>query len=92
MYQTIKNVPVWGEPLQDAVTQALTVAKRAEKVALMADHHVGYAMPIGGVAAYAGAISPSGVGYDVSCGNKAILLDADANDVRRHIKNIINNI
>lgn len=92
MYQTIKNVPVWGEPLQDAVTQALTVAKRAEKVALMADHHVGYAMPIGGVAAYAGAISPSGVGYDISCGNKAVLLDADANDVRRHIKGIMDDV
>lgn len=67
MYQIIDGVPVWGEPLADAVEQAKTVAKRADSVALMADHHIGYAMPIGGVAAYGEQISPSGVGYDISC-------------------------
>ncbi|NJQ98579.1 MAG: hypothetical protein HC784_15300 [Hydrococcus sp. CSU_1_8] len=92
MYQTIKNVPVWGEPLEDAVNQAVTVAKRAEQVVLMADHHIGYAMPIGGVAAYQGQISPSGIGYDISCGNKAVLLDADAAEVRRDIKSIMDAI
>jgi RNA-splicing ligase RtcB len=39
---------------------------------LCADHHPGYSQPIGGGIAYAGHISPSGVGYDIGCGNKAV--------------------
>lgn len=35
---------------------------------LCADGHKGYSQPIGGVVAYREAISPSGVGYDISCG------------------------
>jgi tRNA-splicing ligase RtcB len=38
---------------------------------LCADHHVGYSQPIGGAIAYEGYVSPSGVGYDIGCGNKA---------------------
>src|SRR5213595_139128 len=38
---------------------------------LCADHHPGYSQPIGGGIAYEGYISPSGVGYDIGCGNKA---------------------
>src|SRR5512134_203358 len=47
----------------------------AEFGVLCADHHPGYAQPIGGAVAYEGYISPSGVGYDVGCGNKAALTD-----------------
>jgi tRNA-splicing ligase RtcB (3'-phosphate/5'-hydroxy nucleic acid ligase) len=39
---------------------------------LCADHHPGYSQPIGGGIAYEGYISPSGVGYDIGCGNKAV--------------------
>ncbi|MCE7989742.1 MAG: RtcB family protein [Caldilinea sp. CFX5] len=92
MYQIVDNVPVWGEPLQDAVNQAVTVGKRAEAVALMADHHVGYAMPIGGVAAYGEHISPSGAGFDIACGNKAVLLNAPASEVRPFIKEIMDDV
>lgn len=45
---------------------------------LMADGHLGYSMPIGGVVAYPQHISPSGVGYDIGCGNLAIKTDVDA--------------
>lgn len=76
----------------DAVRQAETCARRAEAFALMADHHIGYAMPIGGVAAYVEHISPSGVGFDISCGNKAVLLDADAAAVRANIRAIMDDI
>src|SRR5437762_9857890 len=38
---------------------------------LCADHGPGYSRPIGGGIAYEGYVSPSGVGYDVGCGNKA---------------------
>src|SRR6478672_9074494 len=50
---------------------------------LCADHHPGYSQPIGGGIAYEGYVSPSGVGYDIGCGNKAArtelkLADLDA--------------
>jgi tRNA-splicing ligase RtcB (3'-phosphate/5'-hydroxy nucleic acid ligase) len=43
----------------------------AEYGVLCADHHPGYSQPIGGAVAYEGYVSPSGVGYDIGCGNKA---------------------
>ncbi len=91
-YRTIDGVPVWGAPLEDAVKQIVNCAGEAQGAALMADHHLGYAVPIGGVVAYEGRISPSGVGYDISCGNKAVLLDADAAEVEANIAAIMNSI
>jgi len=44
----------------------------AEHGVLCADHHPGYSQPIGGAIAYEGHVSPSGVGYDIGCGNKAV--------------------
>src|SRR5271170_7248704 len=58
----------------------------------MADAHKGYAVPIGGVVAYRDKISPSGVGFDIACGNKAVLTDADAGDVRENIATIMDDI
>ncbi len=92
--QLIDNtIPVWGDPIdEEALKQIRVCARSAEKVALMGDHHKGYAVPIGGVVAYKGRISPSGVGYDIACGNKAVLLDADVNDVRANISTIMDDI
>jgi len=42
---------------------------------LCADHHPGYSQPIGGGIAFEGHVSPSGVGYDIGCGNKAVRTD-----------------
>jgi tRNA-splicing ligase RtcB len=39
---------------------------------LCGDAHVGYAQPVGGVVAYDGMISISGVGFDIACGNMAV--------------------
>lgn len=61
--------------------QLAKVAERARKVALMADGHVGYVMPIGGVAAYDNAVSVVGVGFDIACGNAAIRTDRTLTDV-----------
>jgi tRNA-splicing ligase RtcB len=47
------------------------LAGGAEFGVLCADHHPGYSQPIGGGVAYEGYVSPSGVGYDIGCGNKA---------------------
>ncbi|HQU19730.1 MAG TPA: RtcB family protein, partial [Fimbriimonadaceae bacterium] len=68
--QIVEGIPVWGEPIQeDALKQMRTCALDARFVALMADHHVGYSVPIGGVVAYSHHVSPSGVGFDIACGN-----------------------
>lgn len=74
--RVIDGIPIFGTEVDEgALSQIKTCAQDAEKVALMADHHKGYAVPIGGVVAYKDAISPSGVGYDIGCGNKAVRLD-----------------
>ena len=46
-----------------------------QRAALMADGHLGYVMPIGGVAAYREQVSVVGVGFDIACGNAAIRTD-----------------
>jgi tRNA-splicing ligase RtcB len=53
----------------------------AEFGVLCADHHPGYSQPIGGGIAYEGYVSPSGVGYDIGCGNKAALTDLTRRDL-----------
>jgi tRNA-splicing ligase RtcB len=57
--------------------QLADVARRARHAALMADGHVGYVMPIGGVAAYDDQVSVVGVGFDIACGNAAIRTNLD---------------
>src|SRR5436853_275673 len=75
---------VFGSHEEKTLAQLADVASRAERAALMADGHVGYVMPIGGVAAYREQVSVVGVGFDIACGNAAIRTDlrADAFDRR----------
>jgi tRNA-splicing ligase RtcB len=53
----------------------------AEFGVLCADHHPGYSQPIGGAIAYEGYVSPSGVGYDIGCGNKAVRTELTHDDL-----------
>jgi tRNA-splicing ligase RtcB len=89
----IGDIPIWGDPIDEgALVQAQVCRRTSEHVAMMADHHLGYAVPIGGVVAYRDAISPSGVGFDIGCGNKAVRLDVPAADVVRDISKIMDSI
>ncbi len=72
---------IFGTHDENTRAQLGRVAERARKVALMADGHVGYVMPIGGVAAYENAVSVVGVGFDIACGNAAIRTDATLADL-----------
>jgi tRNA-splicing ligase RtcB (3'-phosphate/5'-hydroxy nucleic acid ligase) len=54
----------------------------AEYGVLCADHHPGYSQPIGGAVAYEGYVSPSGVGFDIGCGNKAVQTDLTRADLQ----------
>ncbi len=93
-YRTHDTIPVWGQLQDSALQQIKNCLKhdRAVSAALMADHHHGYVQPIGGVIAYHEAISPSGVGYDIACGNKAVRLDISAIETRNNISTIMSDI
>lgn len=66
---------IFGTHDANTLAQFRDVSSRAVRAALMADGHVGYVMPIGGVAAYRGRVSVVGVGFDIACGNAAIRTD-----------------
>ena len=51
----------------------------------MPDIHMGYGYPIGGVAAFDGAILPYAVGSDITCGVYAAPLKLDRNNISRDI-------
>jgi tRNA-splicing ligase RtcB len=68
-------VRIFGQHDEQTVRQFEDVRSRAVDAALMADGHVGYVMPIGGVAAYRDQVSVVGVGFDIACGNAAIRTD-----------------
>ena len=74
---------VFGTHDEKTLAQLSDVATRAQRVALMADGHLGYVMPIGGVAAYRNQVSVVGVGFDIACGNAAILTDRHIQDYSR---------
>ena len=67
------------------LTTCLAAAEAAEGYdlpgVLCADHHPGYSQPIGGVVAYQHHVSPSGVGYDIACGNMAAQTNVRAADI-----------
>src|SRR6186713_772410 len=72
---------IFGTHDENTLAQLTQVAQRARRVALMADGHQGYVMPIGGVAAYDNAVSVVGVGFDIACGNAAIRTDLTVADL-----------
>lgn len=93
--QIMDGIPVWGEPLPEAVDQMKEIMKHETSpafTALMADHHIGYSVPVGGVVAYDNAINVNGVGFDIACGNKAVLLDCDSMSVKNNIYRNMNEI
>src|SRR5205809_3967632 len=93
--ELIDGIAVFGDPVDKAALDQIRRTRAHPAVrgaALMADHHKGYAVPIGGVVAYENKISPAGVGFDIACGNKAVRLDVPAAEVRRKIKKIMDDI
>jgi tRNA-splicing ligase RtcB len=72
---------IFGQHDEQTIVQFQDVRERAVDAALMADGHVGYVMPIGGVAAYRDQVSVVGVGFDIACGNAAIRTDMTLSDI-----------
>lgn len=89
----LNNIPIWGDPDAETVLQMQEALKHeAYCGALMADHHIGYSVPIGGVIAYEGRICVNGVGFDIACGNKAVRVNADPDQVRSNIYRTMNEV
>src|SRR5699024_5096365 len=59
---------------------------------LCADVHYGYSQPVGGVVVYDGQISPSGVGFDIACGNKAVKTNLTHADIKHNMPAIMDTI
>src|SRR5215469_14988894 len=59
---------------------------------ICADGHLGYAQPVGGVIAYEGQISISGVGFDIGCGNMAARLDTPFAAIKDRVGAIIKDV
>lgn len=71
----MSNLHIFGSHEANTIRQAEDIAADAVHTALMPDGHFGYGMPVGGVAAYRNQVSGEGVGFDIACGNAAILTD-----------------
>jgi tRNA-splicing ligase RtcB len=91
--QMFDDIAVCGAPVDElALEQIRRCRPFVEKAAMMADHHGGMQVPIGGVIACREHVSVSAVGMDISCGNKAVRLDAPHNEVRKNISKIMDDI
>ena len=89
----IGNVTVFGQQDEWSRRQLDTcMTDEAVQGVLCADHHPGYSMPIGGVIAYDGHVSPSGVGYDIGCGNLAVRTNITHEDIARSVPRIMDEI
>src|SRR5213593_4336402 len=83
---------IFGTHEPQTLAQLRDVASRAERAALMADGHLGYVMPIGGVAAYRNQVSVVGVGFDIACGNAAIRTDLTRAQLVPHLSALADTI
>src|SRR5690625_590212 len=93
-YRIVNETVVFGDPDRATIDQIQRCAKPEQTVGsvLCADAHKGYSMPIGGVVAYAGLVSPSGVGYDIACGNKAVRTNLRVAEIRSDLPNIMDEV
>lgn len=68
----------WGDEIDDGAHDQMRQACRvpgAAAAALMADAHIGYGLPIGGVLAVENAVIPYAVGVDIACRMKLSVID-----------------
>lgn len=70
------EVKLWTEEIEKgAYRQIMNLSLHPyarQHIAMMADCHEGFGMPIGGVLATAGVVIPNAVGVDIGCGMSAV--------------------
>ncbi|WP_448377040.1 RtcB family protein [Fervidobacterium sp.] len=83
---------------EDAIQQIRNVATLpgiVKAAYAMPDIHWGYGFPIGGVAAFDvkdGVISPGGVGFDINCGVRMLVVEESSEIVQKNIETLIKRI
>lgn len=83
------GIPIlsWCEDIEDtAMRQALDLSRHSQTfhhVAIMADCHPGYGMPIGGVIACPESVIPYAVGVDIGCGMVAVRTGIEAEGLNK---------
>ncbi|MEI3612575.1 RtcB family protein [Pseudogracilibacillus sp. SO30301A] len=85
---------IFGNHEQDTIQQFNNCLETGNVVGgvLCADGHYGYSQPVGGVIVYDGQIPPSGVGYDIACGNKAVKTNLVYNDIKNNLSTIMDEV
>lgn len=89
------GVPIFNwayNPDQGAIIQAMNLAELSmvlERVAMMADAHQGYGVPIGTVFVAQDAVIPNAVGLDIGCSVTAIQFNLKAKDVQPKLQRIL---
>ncbi|MGL4463229.1 MAG: RtcB family protein [Planctomycetia bacterium] len=76
---------VWGKDLDPGSLRQMREACSlpvSRKGALMADAHIGYGLPIGGVLATENAVIPYAVGVDIACRMRLSITDLPVDDVK----------
>lgn len=90
-----EDLVIFGEHEEDTIKQMHAIIDyeiSPEHAVLCADGHIGYSVPVGGVVAYERAINVNGVGFDIACGNKAVRLDCNADEVKGNIYRTMNEV
>lgn len=88
-----KDIKIWGQEDPETVSQLREAMKYGgEYGCLMADHHLGYSVPIGAVIAYEAGVCVNGVGFDIGCGNKCVRVGLKGDDLRKDIYRTMNEI
>jgi tRNA-splicing ligase RtcB len=85
IYATEALVVQMDEKVREQITNVATLPGIQRASYAMPDAHWGYGFPIGGVAAFdpddGGVISAGGVGFDISCGVRAVITGLTAQQI-----------
>jgi tRNA-splicing ligase RtcB (3'-phosphate/5'-hydroxy nucleic acid ligase) len=101
MQTTNPDIKIYGEIGRDIDPEAYNQLEKACELpvaiagSLLPDAHVGYALPVGGVAALDNAVSPAFVGFDITCRMKMSILDIapdEFEDVRESMAKILDGV
>src|SRR6056297_331463 len=80
----------WGDDIDEGSHRQMQQAcclPSARGAALMADAHIGYGLPIGGVLALEDAVVPYAVGVDIACRMKMSVLDMPVDSLESNFEN-----
>ncbi len=92
IYATEALIRDMDDKVAEQLTNVATLPGIVSGAYAMPDAHWGYGFPIGGVAAFSaeegGVVSAGGVGFDISCGVRALHTGLHLHDIREHQKRL----